>query len=227
MTATAAPDALLFDFDGLICDTERCGHLAWQEIYAECGLLFPDQLWRSMVGRADGEALAAGRLAELIGGADVPALVARRKERKGRLCRSEPLRPGVRELLDAAEGMGVPAAVVSSAPHAWVAPHLDRLGVRKRFAFLVTGDLAERHKPYPDLYELALRRLGRPGTAVVAFEDSAIGVRAAKAAGLRCVAVPNGAGNPGELAHADVVLPSLTHYDLLADGVRTEGTPAL
>jgi putative hydrolase of the HAD superfamily len=222
-----APEALLFDFDGLICDTERCGYRAWQETYAECGLEFPDALWRSMVGRADGERLAAGHLADLIGGADAPSLVARRKERKVRLCHSEPLRPGVRELLDAAESSAVPAAVVSSAPHAWVAPHLDRLGVRGRFAFLVTGDLTERHKPCPDLYELALRRLGRPGTAVVAFEDSAIGVRAAQAAGVRCVAVPNGAGDPDDLAHADAVLPSLTHYDLLADGVRTEGTPAV
>ncbi|MFF3455564.1 HAD family hydrolase [Streptomyces sp. NPDC002730] len=257
MTAAAAPGAVLLDFDGLICDTESAGHRAWREIYAECGLEFPDGLWRSMVGRADGERLAAGHLADLIGGGDTPALVARRKQRKLDLCRSEPLRPGVRELLDAARDGGVPAVVVSSAPHAWVAPHLDRLGVRDRFAFLVTGDLTDRHKPHPDLYELALSRLGCPPARAEAFEDSAIGVRAARAAGVRCVAVPNAVGDPAELVHADAVLPSLSDYDLndydpshyepshydvtgldptrydptrydpQADGVRTEGTPAV
>jgi beta-phosphoglucomutase-like phosphatase (HAD superfamily) len=117
------------------------------------------------------------------------------------------------------------AAVVSSSSNAWVAHHLGRLGVRDRFAILVTGDLTSRHKPHADLYELALRSLGcAPGHAV-AFEDSSIGVQAACAAGIRCLAVPNAVGDAAELHHADAVLHSLVHYDLASDGVRTEGTP--
>jgi HAD superfamily hydrolase (TIGR01509 family) len=225
VTAAARPAAVLLDFDGLICDTEHAGLTAWREVYAEHGLRFPAELWRAMVGRADGERLAAEHLTARIGAERGPAAVARRKERKWRLCDGEPLRPGVGALLDAAREGGVPAAVVSSAPHAWVGPHLERLGVHDRFATVVTGDLTPRHKPHPDLYELALRRLGcAPGRAL-AFEDSAIGVRAARAAGVRCVAVPNGAGDADELRLADAVLPSLAHYDLAADLVRTEGTP--
>ncbi|MDJ1132746.1 HAD family hydrolase [Streptomyces iconiensis] len=239
--AEVAPGALLFDFDGLICDTERAGHRAWQEIYGECGLEFPSALWRSMVGRADGEQRAAEHLAERVGGSaegaqggaatpaagasgpsarfpaalqGTAALVARRKALKHELCAREPLRPGVRALLDAARAAGVPAAVVSSAPHAWVAPHLERLGVRGHFVLLATGGMTARNKPHPDLYELALSRLGCDPAHAVAFEDSAIGVRAARAAGVRCVAVPNGVGDPAELAHADAVLTSLADYDL-------------
>ncbi|MFJ2742612.1 HAD family hydrolase [Streptomyces sp. NPDC087440] len=215
MSGPRPPQALFFDFDGLICDTESAAHRSWQELYAEHGLSFPDTLWSAMVGRADGEALAANRLAQLLDGADTTALVARRRRRKRELCDAEPLRPGVRALLESARADGVPAAVVSSSPYAWVAPHLDRLEVRHLFAFLVTGDLTERHKPHPDLYESALRGLeGPPSGAVVAFEDSATGVRAARAAGVYCVAVPNGVGSAADLAHADAVLPSLTHYEL-------------
>ncbi|MBV7696595.1 HAD family phosphatase [Streptomyces sp. TRM70350] len=227
MTAAVRPRAVLLDFDGLICDTESAGHRAWREIYAACGLRFPESLWHSMVGRADGERLAADDLAARVGGTRAATLVADRKERKRQLCDSQPLRPGVRELLDAARARGVQAAVVSSAPHAWVAHHLQRLGVRDRFAALVTGDLAARHKPHPDLYELALRVLDCAPAHAVAFEDSAIGVRAARAAGVRCLAVPNAVGDAAELGHADAVLPSLTHYDLAADGFRTEGTPVV
>lgn len=213
------PAAVLFDFDGLICDTERAGHRAWQELYAEHGLHFPPALWQSMVGRHGGEHLAVEDLTRsLAGDVDAAALAARRRRRKDELCEAEPLRPGVLALLHEAADGGIPAVLVSSASSTWVTGHLERLGVLGRFAFLITGDLTERHKPHPDLYQLALRRLGcRPGDAL-AFEDSPVGVRAARAAGVPCVAVANAVGDPAELAGADTVLPSLADHTLIPEG---------
>jgi HAD superfamily hydrolase (TIGR01509 family) len=210
------PEAILLDFDGLICDTERIAHLSWQELYAEHGLEFPDRVWRAMAGRADGERVACADLAGRLGVRDVTALAARRRRRKRELCAGEPLRPGVLALLDAAARHRVPAAVVSSSPHDWVGPHLTRLGVLGHFALVINGDMTARHKPHPDLYELALARLGTSARGAVAFEDSAVGVRAAQAAGLRCVAVPSAVADPAELAHADVVLHSLADHELVA-----------
>ncbi|GGK22163.1 haloacid dehalogenase [Pilimelia terevasa] len=210
------PRALLFDFDGLVCDTERAAHRSWTDIFAAHGHAFPAALWATMVGRVDGERRAAAHLAALVPGLDRAEVLARRRRRKQELCDREPLRPGVRELLAAAAAAGLPAAVVSSAARTWVGPHLERLGIRDDFAFLATGDLTDRHKPLPDLYEIALRDLRCPPGEAVAFEDSVVGVAAAVAAGIRCVAVPNGVGDPAELGAAAVVLTALTEYDLTA-----------
>ncbi|MDF4251741.1 HAD-IA family hydrolase [Streptomyces sp. WMMB303] len=223
------PGVVLFDFDGLLCDTEAAGHRAWCELYAEHGRTFPDRTWREMVGREDGELLALRRLlagepdqaddAAYAGGgttARAAELLARRRWRKRELCTREPLRPGARELLQEAARTGVPAAVVSSGPAAWVFGHLERLAVRELFALLVTGDQVRRPKPHPEPYLLALRRLGCRAAEAVAFEDSTVGVRAARAAGVWCVAVDNAAGGPADLSEADVVLDSLADYRLTA-----------
>lgn len=220
------PKALLLDFDGLVCDTERASHRAWKELYAEHALEFPDSVWQAMVGHAEGELLAAADLAGRISTIDVQALATRRRRRKRDLCDTEPLRPGVRALLDTAARRSVPAAVVSSSPRDWVVPHLDRLGVRAQFSVVVTGDMTARHKPHPDLYELALARLGLGPRSVVAFEDSAVGVRAARAAGILCVAVANAVVDPADLSHADFVLPSLSDYDIAAQADRAQPATA-
>ncbi|MBO8195401.1 HAD-IA family hydrolase [Streptomyces oryzae] len=214
------PGALLFDFDGLLCDTEAAGHRAWCELYAEHGRAFPASTWREMVGREDGELLAVRRLVGGDGGegdaAHAEELLARRRWRKRQLCSREPLRPGAFELLQEAARAGVPAAVVSSGPASWVAGHLERLGVRELFALLVTGDQVRRPKPHPEPYLLALRRLGRGAGEAVAFEDSPVGVRAARAAGVWCVAVDNAAGGPADLSEADAVLDTLADFRLTA-----------
>jgi HAD superfamily hydrolase (TIGR01509 family) len=215
--------ALFLDFDGLICDTERAARRSWDEFYREFGLAFPACLWKRMAGRADGESVAVADLSRQLGTPVTDVLRARRRRRKQALCETEPLRPGVAALIAAAARHGLTLAVVSSSPLAWVRGHLARLGIQDRFAVIVSGDDVARGKPAPDLYQMALLRTGLTANQAIAFEDSPTGVRAAKAARLRCIAVPNAAGGADGLSHADVVLGSLESYALGADLLLMEG----
>lgn len=217
------PALVLLDFDGLICDTERAARQSWVDLYARHGLTFPVSVWHRMVGRAAGERAAIDHLAHCLGRPVTPAELSWRRDRKRELANREPLRPGVSGLVDAAARRGVPVAVVSSSSLSWVDGHLTRLGMRSRLAFLVTGEDAVRHKPAPDLYLAALSRAGLPAGAALAVEDSASGVRAARRARIRCVAVPScgcGACRRTHLGTADLVLDSLAQFDL--DGWLTE-----
>ncbi|WP_018685490.1 HAD family hydrolase [Actinokineospora enzanensis] len=204
--------ALLLDFDGLVCDTERAARASWAEVYRRHGHELSDEVWQAMAGRPSGEYIAAAHLGGLIGRELTADELRDRRHRKAELCAAEPPRPGVLRLLEWADARGMPAVIVSSSGADWVGPHLSRLGIRGRFAELVTGDLVPVHKPAPDLYLYALDRLGLAATAALAFEDSPTGVAAAKAAGLRCVAVPNSVGSATDLGAADVVLESLDSY---------------
>jgi HAD superfamily hydrolase (TIGR01509 family) len=199
-------DALFFDFDGLICDTESAARESWRELYTESNVDFPDSVWQVMMGDSGGERIALADLAARRGRAVSPAERAWRQARKSALADAEPLRPGVASCLAGATEAGIVLAVVSSSSLAWVGRHLDRLGVRRWFDFLVTGDLTSRHKPAPDLYRIALRTAKTTAESAVAVEDSVTGVRAARAAGLRCVAVPGSAGRHQDLSAADLVL---------------------
>lgn len=207
-----ALEAVFFDFDGLICDSERAARRSWEELYAESGVDFTDELWGRMMGNSAGEAVAIGDLALRRGSGVSPAELTRRRARKNALVAAEPLRPGVEECLEEVARAGALAAVVSSSGLPWVGGHLQRLGIRERFAFLITGELAERHKPAPDLYLLALRRARVEPESALAIEDSVAGVRAARAAGLRCVAVPGAAGGHQDLREADLVLETLDGF---------------
>ncbi|MEN3308453.1 MAG: hypothetical protein V7603_4655 [Micromonosporaceae bacterium] len=212
--AAAAPAAILLDFDGLLCDTERAAFRSWQELYRWLGHEFPPHTWADMCGRSAGAETGLADLAGRLGRPVHPWEHAWRLRRKAELAEQEPLRDGVGELLRAAVERGTPVAVVSSSPREWVHHHLRRLGVLRRLATVVTGEDAARHKPAPDLYLVAVGRLGVAATAAVAFEDSATGVRAAVAAGLCCVAVPSAVGDRDALSGAHLVLDDLTGFDL-------------
>ena len=121
---------------------------------------------------------------------------------------------GMREWLAEAENTGLRLAVASSSPLTWITMHLGRAGVLDVFEVLAGGDEVPRHKPAPDVYELALGRLSLTGEAAVAVEDTAHGVSAAQAAGLRCIAIPNPFVTPERVRHADLVLPSASRCSL-------------
>jgi HAD superfamily hydrolase (TIGR01509 family) len=146
------------------------------------------------------------------------AWVAHRDRRKLELLAPEVVRPGVVELLDAADAAGVGLAVASSSPEEWVVPHLERLGLRDRFAHVATrtdvGGDPRRTKPAPDLYEIAVRRLDAAPGRSVALEDSLNGLAAAQAAGLRCVVVPGPVTVGLDFATADLVVASLVEVTL-------------
>jgi HAD superfamily hydrolase (TIGR01509 family) len=200
---------LLFDFDGLIVDTETPSRVSWQELYREHGHELPLDRWATLVGTVGGWD-PFETLEELVGPVDRVALRERRLARELELGEIEELRPGVLEYLEEAERRGLATAIVSSSSNWWIDRHLGRLERAEHFDAIVAanGD-EERAKPRPTLYLEALDRLGLGAEEAVAFEDSPNGVRAAKAAGLFCVAVPNGVTATLALDEADLVVASL------------------
>jgi putative hydrolase of the HAD superfamily len=118
------------------------------------------------------------------------------------------LAPGIRAWLDEADELGLRLAVASSSPRAWVSRLLDQVGQLDRFETLACGEDVEHVKPDPGVYLLALSQLDIDPTRALAFEDSPHGVAAAKAAGLRWVAVPNRHAHPARFDAADVLLTS-------------------
>lgn len=212
-------DALLFDFDGLILDTESSEFHSVRLTFAEHGLVLERAEWQRIIGTANHPhwsemlELALGR--PLV---DRDAVIVRHRERHRATVAAETVRPGVVELLDAVAADGVPAAVVSSSSRAWVVGHLDRLGLRGRFAEVVTrddvGDDRARTKPAPDLFLLAAERLGVIPTGCVVLEDSPPGVAAALAAGMTVVAVPGPMTAGLDFASAHHAVASLAEVDL-------------
>jgi beta-phosphoglucomutase-like phosphatase (HAD superfamily) len=219
---------LLFDFDGLLVDTETPSRLVWEELYSEHGHELPRDQWATLVGTIGAPFDPLGHLEELVGRSlDRDALHARRRTREFELIDLEELRPGVERYFADAERLGLCTAVVSSSDDEWIERHLGRLGHLEGLDAIVAanGDTA-RAKPRPVLYLDALVRLGlEPGEAI-AFEDSPNGVTAAKAAGLICVAVPNPITATLALDHADLVLESLADLPLPDLIGRFDAAPA-
>jgi HAD superfamily hydrolase (TIGR01509 family) len=205
--------AFLFDFDGLILDTELASRAGWELLYREHGQELPADLWATLVGTTHAPWDPMAHLEELVGEPlEREALNERRYEHELALIEAEELRPGIAEYLAAARRHGLKRAIVSSSTRRWVDMHLDRLEEATGWDAICTADRdPARAKPSPVLYLEALEQLGVPAAEAVAFEDSPNGVLAAKAAGVFCVAVPNEVTRELGLeeAGADLVLDSL------------------
>lgn len=209
---------LIFDFDGLILDTEGPVYQSWRELYARFGQALSLSEWGEVIGRSANEHFdPLERLEARLGRAlEREALTAWRLQRELALVEKQPLLPGVEARLREARQLGLKLAVASSSPRTWVEGHLRRLGLRAFFDVVHTSDDVERTKPDPQLFLLALESLGlRPSEAIV-FEDSPHGVTAARAAGVFCVAVPNSLTRQLPLDHADLRLESLAEITIAA-----------
>jgi HAD superfamily hydrolase (TIGR01509 family) len=206
--------AVIFDFDGVLLDTEATLLAAWQQEYRWHGLeLETESFWPGHGGDVTEERYA--RLAAAVGPAfDRDASHARRIAYRDELNSRLELCPGIGGWLDTAVASGFRLAIASSSGRAWVLPLLATTGRSADFEVIACGDEVAAPKPAPDVYLLALTRLGiSPGQAI-AIEDSPHGVAAAKAAGLRCVAIPSREMDTGSFAGADLVLASATETSL-------------
>ena len=187
--------ALLFDFDGLILDTETPEFEVWQAIYREYSQELLAETWGQTVGGWGASHFdAAEHLAELVGdGINVEELRARHKFESDALTLSQPILPGVVDYLDEARRMGLRLSIASSSPHSWVDTHLDRLGLAHRFDSIICRDdvAPGRTKPHPDLFLKALDAVDVNSDEAIVFEDSPNGVKAARAAGIFVISVPN------------------------------------
>ena len=219
---------ILFDFDGLVLDTETSEYLTVADAFADHGLELSRDEWVGVIGTADHphwtEMLETALGRPLTNREEV--LETRRARHHARIS-AETVRPGVVELANAARDAGIGVAIASSSPLDWVDGHLTRLGIDHLFPVRATRDDVghARTKPCPDLFLLAAERLGVAAADCAVLEDSEPGIAAGNAAGCATVAVPGGMTAHLEFEAADLVVGSLAELDLdrlaaLVDGDR-------
>jgi len=206
--------ALVFDFDGLILDTEEPVYRSWLEVYQAHGQELPFERWVQIVGSTTAGFHPQHHLEERLGRPLPKEVLDRRIGRRTEMILANSVLPGVTQHLDAARRMGVRLGVASSSTREWVAGHLARLGILDRFECLRCRDDVANAKPEPDLYLAVLDCLGVEASEAIAIEDSPNGVAAAKRAGMRCVAIPNSITARLDLSEADVTLTSLAELSL-------------
>lgn len=203
--------AVIFDFDGLIIDTETALVESFGDVHAAQGVAFDRERFDRTIGEADfsfdpWQAFAAD--------VDRAALEASRQEfHRGRDLRQNVL-PGVVALLDAARAHELRIGLASNSGHAHVESRLARFDLRARFEFIACREDVQELKPSPELYRLVLAHFGVAPREAIAFEDSHAGTLAAKRAGLWVVAVPNRSTAHHDFAHVDLRVPSMVECAL-------------
>lgn len=208
--------ALIFDFDGLILNTEEPIFRSWQELYRDFGGELTLDKWAAVIGTAEMNFDPLADIQRQTGFRPDEAALLRRSRREAELIQQQAILPGVRSYLEEARQMNLKIGLASSSPCSWVVGHLTRLGLVDFFGVIIASDDVPRTKPDPALYQLALLNLGVESHEAIAFEDSPLGIQAAKAAGIFCVAVPNDLTRRLDTSFADYHLNSLADMPLAA-----------
>jgi HAD superfamily hydrolase (TIGR01509 family) len=215
--------ALVFDFDGLILDTELPIYAAWCALFADHGARPPTiEEWAAEIGTVAGLDLHGMLLERATRPVDLAEADIWRRSHRDLLLAEQQARPGVEAWLAEAEAAALGIGIASSSEADWVLPLLERIGLHTRFRCVVNAGGALRPKPAPDVYVEACARLGVDPAHALAIEDSPNGITAAKAAGLRCVAVPHQLTETLDLSAADLRLESLAECSL-ADAIDRLG----
>jgi HAD superfamily hydrolase (TIGR01509 family) len=218
--------AVVFDFDGLILDTEVPEFQTWQEIYQAHGCELALEVWAMGLGTSadafDPCAHLEAQLGKLL---DREVIIQQRCQRYHELLGATSALPGVREYIAEAKRLGLRLGVASSSSREWVVGHLTELGLSAYFDCIKCRDDVARVKPDPALYQAVVETLALQPHQAIALEDSPNGITAAKRAGLFCVAVPNPLTRQLSLAHADLLVSSLADLPLpqLLEHVRRNG----
>jgi HAD superfamily hydrolase (TIGR01509 family) len=222
--------AIIFDFDGLIIDSETADYLSWKETYEAYGAEFPLEAWLKNIGSVDlFDPYAA--LEALVGRPlDRETVRRQRRQRDDELMAQMPLLPGVAAYLQEARQLGLQTAVASSSSHGWVDPLLERFNLAAQFDHVICRDDADGvGKPDPAVYLAALVVLGVAADEALALEDSPNGMAAAQAAGIFCVVVPNAVTSQMPFSRPDYRLSSLADMPLsqLLSHISANGAPFL
>jgi len=217
--------ALIFDFDGLIMDTETPKFEAWKEIFRQYGMELPLSEWKKALGTSHLAFDPPTYLEEIIG---YPINKKKVDHDQRVLALSKilklPALPGVEELMIQGKAKGLKIALASSSSSDWVWCNLSRLGLLEYFDTICSMDDVPAVKPDPALFQLALEELGVQPHEAIVFEDSPNGITAANRSGIFCVAIPNFISGQLNVEHADLILNSLediTLDELLAALERT------
>ena len=209
--------AIVFDFDGLMVDTEGPIFRVWQRIYREHGHELPLELWLTIIGGTGTTGTTGTKIFDPVddlGSRKGKALDRAELKALERLYYWEAssiqrLLPGVRNYLDDARRLNLKTAIASSSSKRWIDEHLIRMGIKNAVDTIVCRDDVAKTKPNPEIYRTAVDRLQVEPDEAIALEDSGNGLAAAKAAGLYCVAVPNAMTAAMDLSRADLTLTSL------------------
>ena len=206
---------IIFDFDGLIIDTEMPGCNAWAELFNQHGFSFTIEDWKKAIGTGPTAYDPANHLSQLTNGQlNAQEIQELSLSRTRELIELQSLLPGVLDFIIAAERLGLPMAVASSSNREWVEGYLSKLGIRKFFKVVCTSDDVANVKPDPELFLLAAKKLGVAPSEAIIFEDSPSGIRAAKAAGILCIAIPNDITKSMDLSLAFKIVDSFLDLDL-------------
>lgn len=218
-------EALIFDVDGTLAETEALHRKAFNATFADAGLpwRWDDALYRDLLRVTGGKERIAFFARDHVGApmadGEIAALHRAKTDRYARAVREGglALRPGLRDAITRAQQAGRTLAIATTTSRA----NVDALcsacfADGSPFSVIAAGDEVSAKKPAPDVYTLALDRLGRPPEACVAIEDSRIGLLSAKAAGLRCVVSPSRYTDQDDFAEADEVVDELSQSSLLA-----------
>jgi len=222
--------ALIFDFDGLILETEEPVYQSWKEIYQDYDKEISLEKWLTIIGMTE-EAFNPLEELEYQVGTSLPReqLIQKQHAREMELVLSRPVLPGVKEYLEDAKQMGLKTGLASSSKCDWVTGHLERLGLIHYFDTIKAADDVQKTKPDPELFNLVVEELGVPAEQVIVFEDSVNGIISAKKAGLFCIWIPNMLTSQLSTDLADMRLDSLNDIslsDLLAS-VKSQKTNIL
>lgn len=203
--------AVVFDFDGLILDTEAPEFAAWQEVFRAYGAELPLEVWTRCVGTILTDWTPAGELIERTGQPLDPDQLNAEQSARFRALLGHPPRPlpGVPEILAFLKKRQIPFAIASNSRYAWVDGFLRELNLRHEFKIVVTRDVAGAPKPDPTSYRMACAGLDIAPQHCLALEDSPNGVTAALNAGLTPIAVPNAITTTLDLSHAHAHSESL------------------
>jgi HAD superfamily hydrolase (TIGR01509 family) len=213
--------ALIFDVDGTLAETEELHRAAFNEAFAAeggPGWHWDQPLYARLLAVTGGKERIA-HFAPTLPAERIQSLHAAKTAHYARLVASGglTLRPGVRRLLQAAHHTGVKLAIATTTSPANIEALLAACGNVPSFDVIAAGDEVSAKKPAPDIYLLALRRLGLPANACLAIEDSENGLRSARAAGLRCLITTSLYGGTGPFPGAAAVVTNLGEPNAPAD----------
>ena len=200
--------AVIFDFDGIVLDSETPEYESHRRIYERCGVTLTVDEWCGVIGtwsEGHDEQWFRRLEAQAPGAPPRDEYFAERKRIFEEVVPAAPMR-GVLDLLMLLNEAGVPTAIASSAPARWVVGAVERLGIRPLFRAVVTGDEVARRKPSPDVYLEAARRIGVDPARSIAIEDSGPGITAARAAGMKAIAIPHWLTERHDLSGADLTV---------------------
>lgn len=218
-SATGRFDALVFDFDGTIIDTETSGYESWRDTFIKAGVEpISFEVWLAHLGRADGDGFdIRAELCRRLGVDGIPPELEgfRRRRRDQALLDQDltPIRAGVMDWIRAAGEYGLALAIASSSGSGWVTGHLDRLDLAGFFATVSCADPPTPGKPDPAVYLNACAGVGVDPARALAIEDSPTGAQAARAAGLTCIVAPGPVTATVKFGPVDLEVSSLADAD--------------